>query len=105
MGIRSLRPVRQLTVLELGLEEKRSIERPPVEVDIPEQIDAPIITDVVDHRLTKVSGRSIELDESKSSLSDYLADQYMKVSKFLEESNASKVVVIVFRDAIPLLRD
>ncbi len=113
---RTPRPLRRLTAADLGVDSdpaddtpSNESEFPPSESStsarlIPDQVDAPIMTDIVDHKLIRMPGRAIEKTAPIAGLSDYLADQFKLVVADLQ-GQSDRRTIETFQEAAFLLQN
>ena len=72
---------------------------------IPKQVDAPIITGIVDHRLVRVPGHPIEQTAPVAGMSQYLLGQFGLVISDIESRQASIRMITDFRQGEALLHN
>jgi hypothetical protein len=112
---RTSKPIRRLTAVELELETAEAgpaigeRDAAPRETraparHIPEQMDAPIITGIADHRLVRVPGRPVEQTDPVAGQIQYLASRFGTVISDIE-GQASKREVADFREGEAFLRN
>jgi hypothetical protein len=104
---RSAQPVRRLTAVELGIDTAPSdpARKRGSNKRIPDQVDAPILTEIDGNRLIRRPGRLIEKTAPISGVSQYLAEQYRAVVSDLQAANTDKRTVAFFQEAETLLQD
>ena len=108
-------PVRRLTAADLGVGPSEidgsSIDPGAIIGDeekpakrVPELTQAPIITDIIDHRLVTISRYEIEQNPPTAELNEYLTQRFHAVISDIE-GQASKIVVDDFRLGERMLLD
>jgi hypothetical protein len=107
MMARTVLPVRRLNAVDLGIDTnpQNDTRSEALSNGIPNQVDAPILTEIDDYRLIRRPGRPIGKSAPIAGLSQYLEEQYDAVASDLAAANTDPRTVAFFREAKVLLRD
>ena len=85
--------------------EQEFIEEKPQTDDIPDQVESPIMTDIINDTLVTKRGRLIQPTVPVGDTTDYLIKQTRKIMDDLNNSNIDKRIVLVFSEIEDLLSE